>query len=119
MKSDKGRCPVCDMPMDDNHFTPVSSLIFSESICCNCHENISLMFVNFQEKPGNRGYIVPDHCERLEKISGRSYLENRLIFYCERLKTRQDMGDRADSLEVRKLKAETEKIAMAIKKGGR
>ena len=77
----ENRCPVCGMLFDNDHFVPTSFPGIDQKICCNCDENLSLMFTNFDDKPGDHGYIVPDYSDQLEKLTGRSYLENRLLFY--------------------------------------
>ena len=118
MKNRNNYCPVCGEQMDDNHFTPVSFPGIDEEICCLCDQNISLMFTNFGEKPGGgNGYIVPDNSDRLEQITGRSYLENRLIFYLYCLKKRQSEGNPPDAVVIEELEAEIEKITLAIKEG--
>jgi hypothetical protein len=72
MKNDKSFCPICSMKLDDNHFAPASFPGIDQVICCNCEENLGLMFTNFEEKPGtDHGYIVPDNSDRLEAITGR------------------------------------------------
>lgn len=114
MGNDKNECPICGMQLDDNHFTPVSFPGLDQEICCNCDENISLMFTNFEEKPGrDDGYIVPDNSDRLEQITGRSYLKNRLIFYQYVLKKRQSEDKSANV--IKELKDEIDKITLAIK----
>ena len=114
MENKKNACPICGMQLDDNHFTPVSFPGIEKEICCDCDENISLMFSNFEEKPeGGDGYIVPDNSDRLEQITGRSYLENRLIFYQYVLKKRQSEDNSANV--IKELKDEIDKITLAIK----
>ena len=118
MKNQKKDCPVCGMQLDNNHFAPVSFPGIDEEICCNCEENLGLMFTNFDEKPGEAGgYIVPDNSVRLEQITGRSYLENRLIFFKAVLKQRTSEGDPSKAEVVKELTAEIEKINIAIKDG--
>ena len=69
MKNDESLCPICGMQLDDNHFAPTSFPGIDQEICCNCEENLDLMFSNFKDKPGtDRGYIVPDNSNRLEEI---------------------------------------------------
>ena len=114
MENEKIDCPVCGMQLDDNHFAPSSFPGLDKEICCNCDKNISLMFTNFEEKPGvGDGYIVPDNCDRLEQITGRSYLENRLIFFQHVLRKRQSEDKPANV--IKELKDEIDKITLAIK----
>ena len=106
------------MQLDNNHFAPASFPGIDEEICCNCDENLGLMFTNFDEKPGkDDGYIVPDNSSRLEQITGRSYLENRLIFFNAVLRKRTSENDPSKAEVVKELKAEIEKITIAIKDG--
>lgn len=111
MKKDASACPICGMQLDDNHFAPASFPGIDQQICCNCEENLSLMFANFEEKPGTgSGYIVPDHSDRLEEITGRAYLENRLIYYQDVLVSRLSEGKDANPDEIKRLKVEIDKI---------
>jgi hypothetical protein len=74
------------------------------------------MFTNFDEKPGgDDSYIVPDNSDRLEKVTGRSYQENRLIYYQYVLKKRQSEDKPANV--IKELKDEIDKITLAIKQG--
>ena len=74
------------------------------------------MFTNFEEKPGtDHGYIVPDNSSRLETITGRSYLENRLIFYQDILDYRISEEKNANLDEIKELSLEIEKIKEGIK----
>jgi hypothetical protein len=116
MKNQKKDCPVCGMKLDNNHFAPASFPGIDEEICCNCDENLGLMFTNFDEKPGeDGGYIVPDNSARLEQITGRSYLENRLIYFKALLRKKTSENDPANAKFVKNLKAEIEKTTIAIK----
>jgi hypothetical protein len=103
------------MRLDDNHYFPTTFPGIDQEICCNCDENISLMFTNFEEKPGrNDGYIVPDNSDRLEQVTGRSYKENRLIFYQYVLRKRQSENNPPNSEVIKNLKDEISKIKRAI-----
>jgi hypothetical protein len=113
------KCPVCGMVLDNNHFAPASFPGIDQDICCNCDENFGLMFTNFEEKPGDHGHIVPDYSDRLEQITGRSYLENRLIFYQYILRKRESDGHLANSEMIKELKNEISKITAAIEEGNR
>ncbi len=118
MEKKKNDCPVCGMELDDLHFTPVSFPGIDKEICCNCDRNIGLMFTNFKEKPGDGGFTVPDYSDRIEQITGRSYLENRLIFYLDVLRQRKSERNPSKA-EIEEIKAEIEKITLAIKEGNR
>ncbi len=73
------------------------------------------MFTNFNNKPGtNQSYIVPDNSDRIEKITGRSYLENRLIYYQDVLDNRMSEGKDANLDEIEQLRLEIEKIKEGI-----
>ena len=114
MENKKNACPICSIQFDKVNFFPTSFPGIEKEICCNCDENISLMFTNFEEKPGvGDGYIVPDNCDRLEQITGRSYLENRLIFFQHVLRKRQSEDKPANV--IKELEDEIDKIALAIK----
>lgn len=117
MKYESNDCPVCGMPLDDNHFAPAMFPGIDGEICCNCEENLSLMFTNFDHKPGENGYIVPDNSDQLEQITGRSYQENRLIYfkYCHRM--RKAENDPANAETLKELEVEIEKITSAIQEG--
>jgi len=115
MGDKKKDCPICDMQLDNNHFAPTSFPGIDKEICCNCDKNISLMFTNFGEKPGNAGYIVPDNSDRLEQVTGRSYLENRLIFYQYVLVKRLSEDKPANADIIKELKDEIAKITLVIK----
>ena len=116
----KNRCPICGMPFDNNDFAPVSFPCVEKEICIICDENISLMFTNFEENPGNNdGYIVPDNSYRLEQVTGRSYQENRLIFYQYVLEKRKSEDKSANSEVIKNLKNEISKITLAISEGKR
>ena len=116
MENKKVDCPICGMQLDNNHFAPVSFPGIDQNICCNCEENIGLMFTNFEEKPGNEAsYIVPDNSDRLEQVTGRSYQENRLIFYQYVLEKRQS-EDKSNHAIIKKLKDEIAIIPQAVKK---
>lgn len=117
MGTKKVYCPICGIPLDDNHFSPSFFHGIDDPICCNCDENLSLMFTNFEKGPGDEGYIVPDNSGRLEQITGRSYLENRLIFLMHCLKERQISGDSPGDKDIEGLKAEIEKVHLAIEEG--
>ena len=112
-------CPICGMEMDDNHFAPASFPGIDVLICCNCEENLSLMFTNFEERPSGDSYIVPDNSDKIEQITGRSYLENRLLYFLDCIRYRQTNNNPADAATIDNLKTEVEKIKMAIKKGNR
>jgi hypothetical protein len=114
----ENNCLICGMQLDDNHFAPASFPAIEQKICCNCDENLSLMFTNFEEKPGkNDGYIVPDYSDRLEQISGRPYLENRLIFYQYVLRKQESDANLANSELIKELKDEIAKITLAVEEG--
>jgi hypothetical protein len=117
MENRKNNCPICGIQMDDNHFTPVSFPGIGEPICCNCKENLGLMFTNFENKPGDNGYIAPDNSERLEVITRRAYIENRLIYFLDCLCQQESKGDIADAEVIKTLKADIEKMYLTIKKG--
>jgi len=111
MKNDESLCPICGIQLDDNHFAPASFPGIDQEICCNCEENLGLMFTNFKDKPGtDHGYIVPDNSNRLEEITGRSYLEHRLIYYQNVLDYRISEGKDANLDEIEQLKIEINKI---------
>ena len=115
MKNDESLCPICGMQLDDNHFAPASFPGIDEDICCNCGENLGLMFTNFNNKPGtNHSYIVPDNSDRMEEITGRSYLENRLIYYQDVFDNRISEGKDANLDEIKKLRIEIDKIKEGI-----
>jgi hypothetical protein len=107
-------CPICGMPFDDQHFESVKCPYLPENICCNCDENLGLMFTNFVEKPSGKGYIEPDFSDRLAELTGRSYLQNRLLFYQACVEKWSE-----DSQKVVELTAEIESIRQSIAKGGR
>jgi hypothetical protein len=114
MENDKDNCPLCGIQLDDNHWAPVSFPGIDKEICINCDQNIGLMFSNFEEKPSaDGGYIIPDNSDRLELVTGRSYLKNRLIFYQYILKKRQSEDKTANV--IKELKDEIDKITLAIK----
>lgn len=115
MKNNEYFCPICSMPLDDNHFAPASFPGIDQPICCNCEENLGLMFTNFEEKPGtDHGYIIPDNSIRLEMITGRSYFENRLIYYQDTLDYRIS-GEKDENLDaIKQLRQEIEKIKQSI-----
>ena len=116
MDNKKNACPLCGMQLDDNHYAPVSFPGIDKEICVNCDNNIGLMFSNFEEKPGeDGGYIVPDNSDRLEQVTGRSYLENRLIYYQCVLGKRQSKDKPANADIIKELKDEIAKITLAIK----
>lgn len=117
MGTENNDCPICGIPLDDNHFYPSSFPGIDDPICCNCDENLSLMFTNFEKGPGDEGFIVPDNSVRLKQITGRSYLENRLIFLLHCLKKRQFSGDLPGDKSIERLKAEVEKVYRAIEEG--
>lgn len=108
MKKVSKDCPVCGIQLDDNHFAPVLFPGIDNEICCNCCQNLGLMFTNFDKKPGDNGYIVPDNSYRLEQITGRSYLKNRLLYYenCHRL--RKSEKDLANAEVLKELEDELE-----------
>ena len=106
------------MQLDNNHFAPASFPGIDEEICCNCDENLGLMFTNFDNKLSESGgYIVPDNSARLEQITGRSYLENRLIFFKAVLRQRSSERNPSNAEVVKELQVEIEKITIAIKDG--
>jgi hypothetical protein len=114
MKNINYACPICSIQFDDLNFIPTSFPGIEKEICCDCDKNISLMFTNFDEKPGgDDSYIVPDNSDRLEKLTGRSYQENRLIFYQYVLKKQQSEDKPASA--IKELKDEIDKITLAIK----
>ena len=118
MRNQKKDCPICGMQLDNNHFSPASFPGIDEEICCNCDENLGLMFTNFDVKPGEiGGYIVPDNSDRLEQITGRSYLENRLFFFKAALRKRTSENDPSKAEVIKELKNKIEKITMAINDG--
>lgn len=117
MRKEKNDCPICGFQIDDNHFIPVSFPGIDEPICCNCDENLGLMFTNFEEKPGDDGYIVPDNSDQLEQLTGRPYIENRLLYFLDCLRQRQSQGYPTESEIIIKLRADIEKISLSIKKG--
>lgn len=101
----ESNCLICGTQLDDNHFAPASFPGIDQNVCCNCDENLGLMFTNFEEKPeSNDGYIVPDYSDRLEQITGRSYLENRLIFYQYVLRRRESDGNLPNSDMIKEAK---------------
>lgn len=116
MKNVNIDCPICGMEMDDNHFAPMSFPGIEGQICCNCEENLSLMFTNFDKKPSDNGYIVPDNSDRLEQITGRTYLENRLLYFFDCVKY-QKARKIPDDSAIEALKTEIDKITSAISKG--
>ena len=74
------------------------------------------MFTNFEEKPGgDNGYIVPDNSDRLEQITGRSYLENRLTYFQYVLEKQQSENKPANV--IKELKDEIDKITLVLKEG--
>lgn len=114
----ESNCLICGMRLDDNHYFPMTFPGIDKGICCNCDENLGLMFTNFEEKPGrNYGYIVPDNSDRLEQVTGRSYKENRLIFYQYVLRKRQSEGNPSNSEVIKNLKDEISKITTALSEG--
>lgn len=115
----ENNCPICGAQLDDNHFAPASFPGIDQNVCCNCDENLGLLFTNFEEKPGDHGYIVPDYSDRLEQITGRSYLANRLIFYQFVLNQRESGGHLAESETIKALKDEIAKITLAVEEGNR
>ena len=117
MEKEKNACPICGIQMDDNHFIPVSFPCIDEPICCNCDENLGLMFSNFEQRLGANGYIVPDNSDRLEQVTGRSYMENRMRFFQDCLRQRQSQGYPVDAEVIKKLKADIQKISLSIKMG--
>jgi hypothetical protein len=118
MKNKGIDCPICGIQLDDNHFFPAAFPGVDQDVCCNCDENLSLMFTNFEEKPGNNdGFIVPDNSDRLEQITGRSYRENRLIFYQYVLRKRESDKNLANSELIKELKDEIVKITLALEEG--
>ena len=120
MENKKSRCPICRMPLDGNHFAPVLFPGIDQEVCCNCDENLGLMFTNFDQKPGTKddGYIVPDYSDRLHQITGRSYLENRLIFYRYCLKRELEKEKIGNEPEISRMQAEIEKIKLELEKIG-
>jgi hypothetical protein len=115
MKNDESFCPICGTELDENHFAPASFPGIDQAICCNCEENLGLMFTNFKDKPEAKdGYIVPDNSNRLEEITGRSYLENRLIFYQDVLEYRISQGKDANHDVIKQLRVEIDKIKRSI-----
>ncbi len=110
-------CLLCGVQMDDNHFIPATFPGIDEPICCNCNENLKLMFNNFEERPGKTGYIVPDYSERLKKITGRSYLENKFLYFQHRLQLSQSKNSPSNAEDINKLKSEIRKISQFINKG--
>jgi hypothetical protein len=118
MKNKIKNCPICRIPLDDNHYAPVSFPIIEVEICCNCYKNLSLMFTNFEEEPGTdgHGYIMPDYSDRLREVTGRSYQENRLVYYeyCLERESRRKKRDGENASG--KLKAEIEKIRAKLEK---
>ena len=114
MENKKIACPICSIQFDKVNFFPTSFPGIEKEICFDCDKNISLMFTNFDEKPeGDDYFIVPDHSNRLELVTGRSYLENRLLFYEYVLKKRQSEDNSANV--IKELKDEIVKITLAIK----
>lgn len=59
----ESNCLICGSQLDDNHFYPATFPGIDQKICCNCDENLGLMFTNFEEKPGDHGYMVPDYSD--------------------------------------------------------
>ncbi|RPH49567.1 MAG: hypothetical protein EHM85_13390 [Desulfobacteraceae bacterium] len=119
MENKKNDCPFCGEQMDDNHFASTSFPGIDEPICCNCNENLRLMFTYFEKYPSDNGYVFPDNSDRLEQVTGRTYLENRLLFYLYYIKKRKLEGKPVDAEEIGNLEAEIEKISLAIKEGHR
>jgi hypothetical protein len=120
MEIKSNNCPICGVQLDNNHFTPATFPGIGQYVCCNCDENLSLMFTNFEQKPGNNdGYIVPDNSDRLEQFTGRSYQENRLIFYQYVLRKRESDGNVANSELIKKLKDEIAKITLTVEEENR
>jgi hypothetical protein len=114
MENKKNSCPICSIQFDNVNFFPTSFPGIEKEICCDCDKNISLMFTNFDKKPGgDDSYIVPDNSDRLEKVTGRSYLENRLIFFQYVLKKQQSEDKPANA--IKELKDEIDKITLARK----
>jgi hypothetical protein len=114
MKNKNCCCSICGFQLDDNHYFPTTFPGIDQEICCNCDENLSLMFTNFEKKPGNNdGYIVPDNSDRIEQVTGRSYLENRLIYFQYVLAKRAE-EEKPKSEVIKDLKDEISKITRAI-----
>jgi hypothetical protein len=68
-----------------------------------------------KDKPRiDHGYIVPDNSNRLEEITGRSYLENRLIYFQDVLDNRILGGKDANLDQIEQLRVEIDKIKWVI-----
>ena len=120
MENEKNACPICSIQFDNVNFFWTLFPGIEKEICCDCDKNISLMFTNFDEKPGgDDSYIVPDNSDRIEQVTGRSYLENRLIFYQHVLKKRQLEDTHAHANIIKECKDEIAKITLAIKQGNK
>ena len=115
MEDKTKNCPICGMQIDDNHFFPTSFPGIDDKICINCDQNISLMFTNFDERPEGNGYIVPDNSDRLQEVTGRSYLENRLIYYQYVLGKLQSEVNPSNVDLIKEIKEEITKITQSIK----
>jgi len=107
-------CPVCSVVLDEGYFSPQQNPWLEKEICEFCNYNISLMFTNFELSPGleDDGYIVPDWSDRLSELTGRSYLENRLLYYQDFFKS--SLANKRDSTEIESISEEVAKIKLLI-----